>query len=412
MRADERAQLPATCAGLEVVPVSDLKVDRGRVPVGIHAVVYGRSGVECHDRHVERAALRIVARRGGHVLELHLRDERGAHGVAERDQRARLQPGRRGVRVDLTDDPAAAAAGGGGELVGARRGGGRTELGVRDLELHDLRPARLAARDVDLHRLGGGDAEVWTFRPRRGDAVRSRVDDDLIGGTRGADGHELYVVARTRVVRGCVGDQVGTAQHDGRIRLGGAWEEELIVIARGGRRLCHAVPAGDDARRVRGIYAGRDHLRVVADGRRLGEPVVARVDDGIVRVLARCAEGDELHVVTGRDRVDDLVRAAPDLGPIRAPTADRCELDVVGGRRRVADAVGTRVDHSRVLLARARRALLLIGKRDAGEQYQTHPSEVTNVHGALLAAKGLPQSPGRSQRKVSDLSRYGREALW
>jgi hypothetical protein len=65
-----------------------------------------------------------------------------------------------------------------------------------------------------------------------------------------------------------------------------------------------------------------------------------------------------------------------------------------------------------VLLARARRDLLLIGKRDAGEQYQTQPSEVTNVHGALLAAKGLRQSPGRSQRKVSDLSRYGREARW
>src|SRR5262245_61334041 len=147
------------------------------------------------------------------------------------------------------------------------------------------------------------------------------------------------------------------------------------------------------------IDAGRDHLRVVADGRRLGESVVAGVDDGIVRVLARCAEGDELHVITGGDRLDDLVRAAANLGPIRAPTADRRELDVVGSGRRVADAVGTGVDHGRVLLARARRDLLLIGTREAGEQYQTHPSEVTNVHGALLAAKGLPQSPARSQRK-------------
>src|SRR5262249_6828682 len=121
--------------------------------------------------------------------------------------------------------------------------------------------------------------------------------------------------------------------------------------------------------------------------------------DGVVGVLARCAEGDELHVVTGGDRVDDLVRTAADLGPIRAPAADRRELDVVSGGRRVADAGGTRVDHRRVLLARAPCGLLLIGKRDAGEQYETHPSEVTNVHGALLAAKGLPQSPGRSQRK-------------
>src|SRR5262249_44269257 len=101
-------------------------------------------------------------------------------------------------------------------------------------------------------------------------------------------------------------------------------------------RLRHAVPAGDDTRRVRGVYAGRDHLRVVARGRRLGEPVVAGVDDGVVRVLARCAEGDELHVVTGGDRVDDLVRAAPNLGPIRAPAADRRELDVVRSGRRVA----------------------------------------------------------------------------
>src|SRR4029077_14230620 len=122
-----------------------------------------------------------------------------------------------------------------------------------------------------------------------------------------------------------------------------------------------------------GIYAARDHLRVVAGGRRLGESVVAGVDDGVVGVLARGAEGDELHVVTGRDRVDDLVRAAADLGPIRAPAADRRELDVVGSGRRVADAVGTGVDHGRVLLARARCDLLLIGKRDAGEQYETHP---------------------------------------
>src|SRR5215510_11164533 len=34
MRADERAHVPATCAGLEVVPVSDLEVDRRRVPSG------------------------------------------------------------------------------------------------------------------------------------------------------------------------------------------------------------------------------------------------------------------------------------------------------------------------------------------------------------------------------------------
>ena len=31
----------------------DLEVDGGRVPVGVRAVVYGRSGVECHHRHIE-----------------------------------------------------------------------------------------------------------------------------------------------------------------------------------------------------------------------------------------------------------------------------------------------------------------------------------------------------------------------
>ena len=104
---------------------------------------------------------------------------------------------------------------------------------------------------------------------------------------------------------------------------------------------------------------------------------------------------------TGTDGICNTTAAADDI-----------QFAAVGSGRRVADAVGTRVDHSRVLLARARRDLLLIGERDTGEQCETHPGEVTNVHGALLAAKGLPQSPGRSQRKVSDLSRYGREARW
>src|SRR5262249_58274626 len=103
------------------------------------------------------------------------------------------------------------------ELVGARRGGGRTELGVRDLELHDLRSARLAARDIDLDRLRGGDAEVRTFRPRRGDAVGSRVDDDLIGGAGDADRPELHVVAPTGGVGCLVGGPVGAPQNAGRI---------------------------------------------------------------------------------------------------------------------------------------------------------------------------------------------------
>src|SRR5262249_57360094 len=102
-------------------------------------------------------------------------------------------------------------------------------------------------------------------------------------------------------------------------------------------------------------------------GRRLGEAVVPRVDDGGVHVLARGAEGDELHVVAGGDRVDDLVRAAADLGPIRAPAADRRELDVAGSGRRIADAVGAGVDHGRVLLTRARGDLLLIVERDSRE---------------------------------------------
>src|SRR5262249_60589933 len=124
----------------------------------------------------------------------------------------------------------------------------------------------------------------------------------------------LTVAARTRFVRGWVGDRVGPARHAGRLRPGGAGEGELFAAAGGGRRRCPAAPAGDDARRVRGMDAGRDHLRVVADGRRLGESVVAGVDDGIVRVLARCTEGDELHVVTGGALVDHLLGAAANLG--------------------------------------------------------------------------------------------------
>src|SRR5262249_6448315 len=181
------------------------------------------------------------------------------------------------------------------------------------------------------------------------------------------DRHELHVVARAEIVRRRVGDQVWTAQHDGRVRLGGARQGLLIVVARGGPRLRPAGPAGDDARRVPGVHASRDLLRVVAGSRRLGEPVVAGVDDGGVHVLARGAEGDELHVVAGRDRIDDLVRAAADLGPIRAPAANRGELDVAGSGRRIADAVGTGVDDGRVLLARARGDLLLIGERDSRE---------------------------------------------
>ena len=198
--------------------------------------------------------------------------------------------------------------------------------------------------------------------------------------------HPLHVVAAgVDVVGRRLGDMVGAAADDGRVRLRVPHQQDAdVVAARRVGRVGEPVGAGEHARRVRRRIAERDDLHVVARRGRVGDAVGPRVDHDRARARARVADRDQLAVVAGGRRVRDPIRAAADLVLEGRPLPHRCRLQIVAARLRLADAVRARVDLDGALQSGAGRDRLAVGVGGRCEEQHGEHRTLEHVHVSLL----------------------------